>query len=106
MGDLPNRGLPPTSATSALACKTAAVAGNVGAGLVQGLSNLSSEGLPKHCYYVACVSLRSRDGYATTCRTEVIVATIQGGAHVYDWDPSSGGECRLRTEYSFSRGAV
>eukprot|EP00927_Polykrikos_kofoidii_P074427 TRINITY_DN70422_c0_g1_i1.p1 TRINITY_DN70422_c0_g1~~TRINITY_DN70422_c0_g1_i1.p1 ORF type:complete len:646 (-),score=79.04 TRINITY_DN70422_c0_g1_i1:464-2368(-) len=46
--------------------------------------------------YVACVTSGLRAG-----RAEVLVATIQGCAHSYDWSVSTGGECRLRAEHAF-----
>mmetsp|Transcript_27298 Transcript_27298/g.72325 ORF Transcript_27298/g.72325 Transcript_27298/m.72325 type:complete len:542 (+) Transcript_27298:61-1686(+) len=42
--------------------------------------------------YVACV-LPGRGGHA-----EVLAVTPRGSARVYDWNPSLGGECRLRLE--------
>jgi len=48
--------------------------------------------------YVACVSSKPRTGNE---RLEVLVATARGCAHVYDWNPAVGGECRLRTEHCF-----
>jgi hypothetical protein len=50
------------------------------------------------CGYVAFVGTSPR---ACGGRSEVLVATTRGCAHLYDWSPAVGGECRLRTEHSF-----
>lgn len=47
--------------------------------------------------YVAC-ALAQR-GVAGL--PELLVATTQGCARMYDWSPTVGGECRLRKEYAF-----
>lgn len=57
------------------------------------LGALSTSGGPTHGY-VACLS--SRKG-----SPELLVATAQGSARLFDWDAELGGSCHLRTEHSF-----
>lgn len=51
--------------------------------------------------YLASVIVSSRSSGTSGIRPEVFVATARGCAHVYEWNASTGGECRLRTEHSF-----
>ena len=67
--------------------------------LAEGLRLAVLGGLEVHGGYgacVACVSSKPRGG-----RAELLVATVRGCAHIYEWSPAAGGECRLRTEHSF-----
>jgi hypothetical protein len=50
--------------------------------------------------YVACANPKL-NGMGTG-RLEVLVATRRGGAYVFDWGTSSGGEGRLRAEHSIA----
>jgi len=57
----------------------------------------ASDGQSVHGGFVACVIARLQNGGN---RSEVLVATARGCAHIYDWSPTDGGECRLRREFS------
>lgn len=53
-----------------------------------------------HGGYVACANPRPcRVGGS---RLEMVVATRRGGAYIYDWDLSTGGEGQLRVEHSIA----
>merc|ERR1712008_151540 len=56
------------------------------------------EGQGMYCGYAACISSRSS---AMVYRPEVLVATAEGCAHIYDFNSATGGECRLRSEHCF-----
>jgi len=57
-----------------------------------------TEGQGMYCGYAACISSRSS---AMGHRPEVLVATAEGCAHIYDFNSATGGECRLRSEHCF-----
>lgn len=59
------------------------------------LGALQNTGAPTHGY-VACLSASSTRG-----SPELLVATAQGCARLFDWDAELGGLCCLRTEHSF-----
>jgi len=49
-----------------------------------------------HGGYIACV-ISTTKGAGN--KSEVLVATARGSAYVYSWNPTHGGECRLRREF-------
>jgi hypothetical protein len=51
-----------------------------------------------HGGYIACITQKQRGSQGL----EVMVASEHGCAHIYDCHPTTGGECRLRTEHSFT----
>lgn len=64
-----------------------------------GASQVSWDRRVQNGYYTACIN--SRPGGRQE-RCEVLVVTLRGCAHVYEWNSSVGGECRLCAEHAFS----
>jgi len=67
-------------------------------GLRFALTGAHDEHAAVTCGYVACI----RPKFGEDTRPEVLVATARGCAHIYDWNPFVGGECRLHAEHSFT----
>ncbi|CAE8615167.1 unnamed protein product, partial [Polarella glacialis] len=69
---------------------------------VLGSAAQAEELRPQCGSYIACLSTTKRAN-GSPGRAEVLVASpVRGCAHVYEWSTTVGGECRLRTEHSFT----